>query len=131
MCTINFYLTQIPEDLIRYISSFVYDIRGYNTILYYKNKRDQWLNMLRICIEINEWKKMNVSISWLKPTIIQKKKQKEFLHNLKKGNSEILFHTGVYSNSNDEIDSISNYESFKYLFMPMEIITSINNYKLL
>ena len=74
---------------------------------------------------------IDFTTSWLKPTIIQKKKQKEFLHNLKKGNSEILFHTGVYSNSNDEIDSISNYESFKYLFMPMEIITSINNYKLL
>ena len=65
----NAYLSELPTDVVRYIASFVYDRRGYNTLEYYKNKQLNKNNMARICIELVEWKKIEcidfvVKILW-------------------------------------------------------------------
>ena len=101
-------MNSIPEDVIEHIISFSCDKRGYNTIDYYQRIKNNEDRMKRILIELSDFffymkvKNRPFSLRSLKPTIIQRWKYKMFKENLKEGNPTILYHTGLFLNSEDE-----------------------------
>jgi hypothetical protein len=110
MITGNNITNIIPEDIINLIISFIYDRRGYNTIEYAINKKNNRLRNQRICIELKCWKKLGVSISWLRPTKKQSNRNYLFYFSLKKGKPKIVYHIGAYTCMISEINEIKRYE---------------------
>lgn len=101
-------MNSIPEDVVEHIISFSCDKRGYNTIDYYQRIKNNEDRMKRILIELSDFffymkvKNRPFSLRSLKPNNYQKWKYKMFKENLKEGNPTILYHTGLFLNSDDE-----------------------------
>lgn len=101
-------MISIPEEVVEHIISFSCDKRGYNTIDYYQRIKNNEDRMKRILIELSDFffylkvKNRPFSLSSLRPTTLQKWKYKMFKENLKEGNPTILYHTGLFLNSDDE-----------------------------
>ena len=87
----------LPNELVEYIISFIFDTRGYNMIEYKKRKDCDIPRRMRINKEFNLWKKNNLSIIWLKPCNTQKSRNHKFLTSLKEGNAKVFYHTGFYT----------------------------------
>ena len=101
-------LENFPEDIVEYIISFACDRRGYNSIEYQERVKDNEPRMKRITLEIIHWSKSSyedngrISVSWLKPTRIQRMKTKQFKESLRRGIPQIFYHTGCYLNKANE-----------------------------
>ena len=101
----------IPEDIINLIISFVFDRRGYNTIEYANNKKNNRIRIQRISIELKCWKKLGVSISWLRPIKKQNNRNYMFYFSLKKGKPKIVYHIGAYTSIMSEIREIKRFNT--------------------
>ena len=88
---------QIPEEIIEYIISMIFDKRGYNIIEYSKRKKLNKPRMDLICEELTFFKERGLSIVWLRPSQDQRDNYPLFLESLVNGNPQIVYHTGVYS----------------------------------
>jgi len=97
-------MIELPEDIVRYIISFAFDRRGYNTIEYEKRKKYDIPRMKRIRLELMVWKKMKISVSWLKPSRVQRKRMRLFKDSFKEGKPIIVYHTGIYNHEHQEIE---------------------------
>ena len=87
----------IPDNLVDHIISLVFDPRGYDYIDYYENKYNKSSEMKAICKELKRFHDSELSISWLKPSSLQKKFIPLFWKSIKEGNPKIYYHTGFYS----------------------------------
>ena len=67
-------IIELPDEIIEYIISFTCDRRGYNIELYNIRKKENWFRMRRINHEILYFNSLNLSISWLRGTSDQRKK---------------------------------------------------------
>ena len=97
---INKLTNQIPEEIIEYIISMIFDRRGYAVFEYNKRKEIDKPRMKLICKELHEFTFTGLSISWLKPCKAQRNNTKLFIESIKKGNPKIVFHIGYYTNNN-------------------------------
>jgi len=107
-------MIELPEDIVRYIISFAFDRRGYNTIEYEKRKKYDIPRMKRIILELMVWKKMKTSICWLKPSRVQRKRTRLFKNSFKEGKPIIVYHTGVYSHEHQETKRRREQQRFEY-----------------
>ena len=103
----------LPEEIVEYIILFTVDRRGYNIIKFNERKRLNWMNMNRIVNEIHYFNQLDVSVSWLKPSIRQLRNVKKFKESLNQGKPLVTYHTGCYSSSNFEAKNILDYNAFK------------------
>jgi len=93
----------LPNDIVEYLITFIFDRRGYNFIELNKNLNLNKTNLKRINYEIKYWKKLSVSVSWLKPSKDQSKKYIiKFVKSLKNGKPSIYYHTGCFISEEDE-----------------------------
>ena len=89
-------MIDLPEEIINYIESLVFDKRGYDLIEYNKRKELDKPRMKLICKELNDFKEREVSIAWLRPSEAQRDNYPLFLESLRNGNPQIFYHTGCY-----------------------------------
>lgn len=115
-------MCQLPEEIIEYIISFTIDRRGYNMELYNQRKKESLPKFKRIQNEIKYFKKLGVSVLWLKGTANQNKKAKEFIKNLKNGKPLITYHTGCYFNLEDEEKLFTPYPKKLYNLVDLTYI---------
>ena len=115
-------MNDIPEDLVQHIISFACDIRGYNIIDYYERIKDNESRMKRILIELRDFffyqqvKNQQFSLNSLRPSKTQMSRYKIFKENLKEGNPTILYHTGLFLNSEDEEMALRYYNGVEYKY---------------
>lgn len=95
---------ELPQDIVEYIILFTIDRRGYNVYHYNRRKRINLPRMERIIREIKYFHNWCVSVSWLKPTLQQRKNTTEFKKSLKDGRPRIVYHTGCFCEDDDEFD---------------------------
>lgn len=90
-------IINLPQEIIRYIISMIFDRRGYNIIEYSKRKKLNKPRMDLICKELTIFKERGLSIAWLRPSQDQRDNYPLFLESLINGNPQIVYHTGSYS----------------------------------
>ena len=100
-------MNALPEDIVELIITFACDRRGYNSIEYEKRKRSNRHRMKRILLELKCWKKMDVSISWLRPVYKQSVNEKNFKKSLKDGNPRVFYNKGFYYSIFDELITLN------------------------
>ncbi len=77
--------------------------------MYHRYHMYYWESVLS---ELVLWKRTNVSIAWLKPTVCQKRQYYWFMRVLKEeGRATKQYHTGVFKSIREELSYIKN---FKY-----------------
>lgn len=109
-------MNNIPEDLVEHIISFACDRRGYNTIEYYKRKKENEKRMERIRTELVHWSGVTSdmgrdngrsSVCWLKSTKSQSSRYYLFKRSLKDGNPQVCYHIGCYLSEDHEINAMT------------------------
>ena len=115
-------MDQLPEEIIEYIISFTVDRRGYNIESYNRRKKESLPKFKRIQNEIRYFRKLGVSVPWLKGTRKQSKKANEFIKSLKNGKPLITFHTGCYFNLEDEEKLFTRYPKKLYNLVDLTYI---------
>ena len=114
-------MENLPEDLVEHIISFACDRRGYNSIEYYKRKKENDNRMERIRIELLHWigvtsdmerdHKRN-SVCWLKSTKSQSSRYYLFKRSLKDGVPQVFYHIGCYLSEDHEINARMEREDY-------------------
>tara|TARA_B100001093_G_scaffold419984_1_gene411738 strand:+ start:294 stop:608 length:315 start_codon:yes stop_codon:yes gene_type:complete len=95
----------LPEVLVEYIISFIYDRRGYNIFNYNERKKENLDRMTRLKREIKYFGNTKLSIFWLKGSRAQRENLHKFKKSLKDGYPIVAYHIGCYVNSYDEFHS--------------------------
>ncbi len=70
--------------------------------------------MVRIRLELFIFFHKRMSISWLKPSGEQQKKNSSFIYHLKKGYPLVLYNTGLYTSYNEEMKAIKTWGKYKF-----------------
>jgi hypothetical protein len=99
-------MNKLPKCILEKIIYYTFDRRGYNTIEYEINKQNNKHNMNRIRLELYIFFQKRMSITWLKSSHKQKKKNSLFIYYLKNGYPLVLYNTGLYTTYNEEMDAI-------------------------
>lgn len=106
-------MNRLPKCILEKIINYIFDKRGYNSIKYEINKKNNEYNMTRIRLELFIFFNKKMSISWLKPSSTQKNKCNSFIYYLKKGNPLVLYNTGLYTSYDEEMEIIKKWGKMK------------------
>ncbi len=114
-------MENLPEDLVEHIISFACDRRGYNSIEFYKRKKENEKRMERIRIELLHWTGVTSdmgrdnerkSVCWLKSTNSQKSRYYLFKRSLKDGVPQVCYHIGCYLSEDHELNARREREDY-------------------